>query len=175
MDANVVPLTRATWATPETPRDKVRPVAELAPIVDRLRQSGKTVVHAHGTFDLLHIGHVRHLEAARKLGDVLVVTLTANQFVNKGPGRPVFGEAFAAIPDDTQLAVIVTHSATAMALCAALLGLSPREPVLAPLANCHWSELRHGSRWELRAHNVGAPGPVIPRLDLEEDAPDAEA
>src|SRR5882672_1844247 len=84
-------------------------------------------------------------------------------------------EAFAAIPDDTQLAVIVTHSATAMALCAALLGLSPREPVLAPLANCHWSELRHGSRWELRAHNVGAPGPVIPRLDLEEDAPDAEA
>ena len=84
-------------------------------------------------------------------------------------------EAFAAIPDDTQLAVIVTHSATAMALCAALLGLQPREPVLAPLANCHWSELRHGSRWELRAHNVGAPGPVIPRLDLEEDAPDAEA
>jgi probable phosphoglycerate mutase len=83
--------------------------------------------------------------------------------------------AFAEIPDDTQLAVIVTHSATAMALCAALLGLPPRAPVLAPLANCHWSELRHGSKWELRAHNVGAPGPVIPRLDLEEDAPDAEA
>src|ERR1700716_1274636 len=96
MDANVVPLTRATWATPETPRDKVRSVAELAPIVDRLRQAGKSVVHAHGTFDLLHIGHVRHLEAARKLGDVLVVTLTANQFVNKGPGRPVFGEALRA-------------------------------------------------------------------------------
>src|SRR6266850_6438904 len=96
MDANVVPLTRATWATPETPRDKVRPVAELAPIVDRLRQSGKTVVHAHGTFDLLHIGHVRHLEAARKLGDVLVVTVTADRFVNKGPGRPVFTEALRA-------------------------------------------------------------------------------
>jgi glucosyl-3-phosphoglycerate phosphatase len=84
-------------------------------------------------------------------------------------------DAFAGISDDIQLAVIVTHSATAMALCAALLGLDPRQPVLAPLANCHWSELRHGSKWELRAHNVGAPGPVIPRLDLEEDAPDAEA
>ncbi len=95
MDANVIPLTRATWAAPET-RDKVRPVAELASILDRLRQSGKVVVQAHGTFDLLHIGHVRHLEAARKLGDVLVVTLTADRFVNKGPGRPVFGEALRA-------------------------------------------------------------------------------
>ena len=51
---------------------------------------GRTVVQAHGTFDLLHLGHVRHLEAARKLGDVLVVTVTADRFVNKGPGRPVF-------------------------------------------------------------------------------------
>jgi rfaE bifunctional protein nucleotidyltransferase chain/domain len=92
MDANVVPMTRLTWAEPETPRDKVRTVEELAPILNGLRQSGKTVVQAHGTFDLLHIGHVRHLEAARELGDVLVVTLTADRFVNKGPGRPVFGE-----------------------------------------------------------------------------------
>lgn len=84
-------------------------------------------------------------------------------------------EAFTKIDGDINFAVIVTHSATAMALSASLLGLSSRDPVLAPLANCHWSELRHGSRWELRAHNVGAPGPVIPRLDLEEDAPDAEA
>ncbi len=58
---------------------------------------------------------------------------------------------------------------------AVLLGLSQRTPVLSALANCHWSELRHGSRWELRAHNVGAPGPVIPRLDLEEEPADAEA
>lgn len=84
-------------------------------------------------------------------------------------------QAFNEVADETQLAVIVTHSATAMALCASLLGLPQREPVLAALANCHWSELRHGSRWELRAHNVGAPGPVIPRLDLEEDAADADA
>ena len=92
MDANVIPLTRVAWGEPETPRDKVRTVEELAPILNALRRSGKTVVQAHGTFDLLHIGHVRHLEAARELGDVLVVTLTADRFVNKGPGRPVFGE-----------------------------------------------------------------------------------
>jgi rfaE bifunctional protein nucleotidyltransferase chain/domain len=92
MDANVVPLRQVTWAEPEAPRDKVRTVEELAPILNGLRQAGRIIVQAHGTFDLLHIGHVRHLEAARELGDVLVVTLTADRFVNKGPGRPVFGE-----------------------------------------------------------------------------------
>ena len=50
------------------------------------------VVHCHGVFDLLHIGHIRYLQAARQLGDVLVVTVTADQFVNKGPHRPVFEE-----------------------------------------------------------------------------------
>jgi rfaE bifunctional protein nucleotidyltransferase chain/domain len=58
-----------------------------------LRRGQKSVVHAHGTFDLLHLGHVRHFRAAREFGDVLVVTLTADRFVNKGPGRPVFSEA----------------------------------------------------------------------------------
>ncbi|HLH98942.1 MAG TPA: PfkB family carbohydrate kinase [Xanthobacteraceae bacterium] len=96
MDANVVPLTRANWATNATPRDKVRTVAELATILEWVRRSGKRIVQAHGAFDLLHVGHVRHLEAARAQGDVLVVTLTADRFVNKGPGRPVFGEALRA-------------------------------------------------------------------------------
>src|SRR6202007_208125 len=50
------------------------------------------VVPGDGTFDLLHLGHVRHLEAARKLGDRLVVTITADRYVNKGPGRPAFSE-----------------------------------------------------------------------------------
>ena len=72
------------------PRDKVRTLEEVAQLCEQLRYAGKTVVQAHGTFDLLHLGHVRHLEAARKLGDVLIVTVTADQFVNKGPGRPVF-------------------------------------------------------------------------------------
>jgi rfaE bifunctional protein nucleotidyltransferase chain/domain len=71
-------------------RDKVVGLPELARVCNRVKGAGQTVVHAHGTFDLLHIGHVRHLEAAHKLGDVLIVTLTADRFVNKGPGRPVF-------------------------------------------------------------------------------------
>jgi rfaE bifunctional protein nucleotidyltransferase chain/domain len=96
MDANVIQLDRANWPGAETARDKIRSVEELGSIVHYLRQSGKTVVQAHGTFDLLHIGHVRHLEAARDLGDVLIVTITADRFVNKGPGRPVFAEALRA-------------------------------------------------------------------------------
>ena len=84
---------------------------------------------------------------------------------------------FAELPA-VELAVLVTHSATAMALCADLLGLPQHPHVLGPLANCHWSELRceqSVSVWQLRAHNAGPPGPVIPRIDIEEDAPDAEA
>jgi rfaE bifunctional protein nucleotidyltransferase chain/domain len=77
-------------------RDKVRTIDELGAIARHLRDSGRSVVQAHGAFDLLHLGHVRHLEAARRLGDALVVTVTADRFVNKGPGRPVFNEALRA-------------------------------------------------------------------------------
>jgi rfaE bifunctional protein nucleotidyltransferase chain/domain len=48
------------------------------------------MVHVHGVFDLLHCGHIRHLQEAKKLGGNLVVTVTSDRFVNKGPGRPVF-------------------------------------------------------------------------------------
>src|SRR6185436_7524928 len=57
-----------------------------------LRGRGKRIVQSHGIFDLIHPGHILHLEEARTLGDVLVVTLTADKFVNKGPGRPYFNE-----------------------------------------------------------------------------------
>jgi rfaE bifunctional protein nucleotidyltransferase chain/domain len=80
----------------ENARDKVRTIEELGAIAGYLRDTGRSVVQAHGTFDLLHLGHVRHLEAARRLGDVLVVTITADRFVNKGPGRPVFSEVLRA-------------------------------------------------------------------------------
>jgi len=87
-----VKLGRDPLAVAQTPRDKIRTVEEIAVITEESRRAGKTVVQAHGTFDLLHVGHVKHLEAARHLGDVLVVTITADRYVNKGPGRPVFPE-----------------------------------------------------------------------------------
>ena len=71
---------------------KIKKVEDLARELATFRAGGKKVVHCHGVFDLLHIGHIKHLEAARKLGDALVVTLTPDRFVNKGPHRPAFPE-----------------------------------------------------------------------------------
>ena len=65
--------------------DKIQDLDDLAITISKLRSSGKTIVHCHGVFDLLHIGHIRHLERARRMGDVLVVTVTPDHFVNKGP------------------------------------------------------------------------------------------
>ncbi len=71
-------------------RGKIRTIEEVARIVERLKRKGKVIVHCHGVYDLMHPGHIRHLEAARRQGDVLVVTITPDRYVNKGPGRPVF-------------------------------------------------------------------------------------
>ncbi len=69
---------------------KVVSLEELARVTARARADGKKVALAHGVFDLLHIGHIRYLRQAAQLGDLLVVTITADQFVDKGPGRPAF-------------------------------------------------------------------------------------
>jgi rfaE bifunctional protein nucleotidyltransferase chain/domain len=50
----------------------------------------KNIVYAHGCFDIFHIGHLNYLKESKKLGDMLVVSLTNNQFVNKGKNRPIF-------------------------------------------------------------------------------------
>ena len=81
----------ATINNQET-QSKIVSLNELAKIIQSLKNSGKTVVLSHGVFDLLHPGHILHLEAAKKEGDVLVVTLTKDEHVNKGPGRPVFNQ-----------------------------------------------------------------------------------
>lgn len=71
-------------------RSKVKELEVLAELLARLKRRGKKIVHSHGVFDLLHVGHIRHFESARAMGDVLVVTLTPDQHVNKGPQRPAF-------------------------------------------------------------------------------------
>jgi rfaE bifunctional protein nucleotidyltransferase chain/domain len=72
---------------------KILPYDIAAAFFDQLRKEGKRIVQCHGTFDLVHPGHVVHLEEAKALGDLLVVTVTAEKFVNKGPGRPCFNDA----------------------------------------------------------------------------------
>jgi len=85
-------------------QSKIQQIEELASSLSALRakNNGQKIVHCHGVFDLLHIGHIRHFEQAKKAGDVLVVTVTPDRHVNKGPHRPAFtdelrAEAIAAL------------------------------------------------------------------------------
>lgn len=73
---------------------KVLSVAEAVAFVEHLRHAGKEIVLTNGVFDLLHPGHVRYLQAARRQGDALVVAVNSDRSVRaiKGPSRPVIGE-----------------------------------------------------------------------------------
>lgn len=75
---------------------RAKVASDLVSLCDALagrRATGARVVFSNGCFDLLHPGHVRYLEAARGLGDVLVVGLNDDDSVRrlKGPGRPILG------------------------------------------------------------------------------------
>ncbi|MDO8555213.1 MAG: PfkB family carbohydrate kinase [bacterium] len=72
--------------------EKIVGFGELVAIARRFKKNNKKVVYAHGTFDLLHAGHIYHLEEARRLGDVLLVTVTPDRFIEKGFERPRFNE-----------------------------------------------------------------------------------
>jgi D-beta-D-heptose 7-phosphate kinase/D-beta-D-heptose 1-phosphate adenosyltransferase len=76
------------------PRDAGAADADALQVAERARAGGGTVVATGGCFDLLHVGHVRTLEAARRLGDCLVVCMNSDGSVRalKGPGRPLVGE-----------------------------------------------------------------------------------
>lgn len=73
---------------------KLRTINELRTIVAAVRRESKTVVFANGCFDLLHVGHVRYLRAAREEGDILILALNSDVSVArlKGHGRPVMPE-----------------------------------------------------------------------------------
>jgi len=63
-------------------------------LVNQFKQNGKTVVFTNGCFDILHVGHVRYLQKAKKLGDVLILGLNTDSSVkkNKGDSRPINNE-----------------------------------------------------------------------------------
>jgi rfaE bifunctional protein nucleotidyltransferase chain/domain len=75
-------------------QSKIAGFEEIAERTKQLRDSGKKIVATNGCFDLLHVGHVRYLQRARSLGDVVVVGVNADESVHalKGDGRPINGE-----------------------------------------------------------------------------------
>ena len=78
---------------------KILPLDELRPRLVEHRRRGQRLVLANGCFDLLHVGHVRYLEAAKQAGDVLVVGINSDRSVTqlKGSGRPLLPAADRAV------------------------------------------------------------------------------
>jgi rfaE bifunctional protein nucleotidyltransferase chain/domain len=74
--------------------EKIRKVKPLKNILARLKARGKKIVFTNGCFDLLHVGHIRYLRSAKKLGDILVIGLNTDRSVKtiKGDKRPVLSE-----------------------------------------------------------------------------------
>lgn len=74
--------------------DKIIGLETAAKKISNLRKSNKTAGLCHGGFDLLHPGHIKHLESAAKLCDHLIVSITSDRFValRKGKNRPIFSE-----------------------------------------------------------------------------------
>jgi cytidyltransferase-like protein len=75
-----------------TTNSKIVSFDEIPAVVRKEKQSGNKIVHCHGTFDLIHPGHIIHFEESKRMGDKLFVTITGEKFVNKGPGRPYFND-----------------------------------------------------------------------------------
>jgi len=102
------------------PQAKIVDFSGAPALCTRLRDSGKVIVQCHGTFDLIHPGHIVHFEEAKALGDILVVTITAEKFVNKGPGRPYFNDQlrarWLAALECVDFVVVVPHPAAVEAI-----------------------------------------------------------
>lgn len=62
----------------------------LKKIISVLKKKKKKIVHCHGVFDVIHAGHIKYFKQAKKLGEILIVSITSDQFVNKGSERPFF-------------------------------------------------------------------------------------
>jgi rfaE bifunctional protein kinase chain/domain/rfaE bifunctional protein nucleotidyltransferase chain/domain len=69
---------------------KIKKIDELALICKKIINNKKKIVLCHGVFDLIHPGHVNHFKEAKKNGDFLIVSVTKDEYVNKGPNRPIY-------------------------------------------------------------------------------------
>ena len=73
-------------------KNKIHNINTLSKILKKKRENGNKIVLCHGVFDLVHFGHIAHFKRSKSFGDILVVTITADKFVNKGPNRPYFSQ-----------------------------------------------------------------------------------
>ncbi|MDY7032894.1 MAG: D-glycero-beta-D-manno-heptose 1-phosphate adenylyltransferase [Thermodesulfobacteriota bacterium] len=82
-------------------KSKIKTRNEIKSIVDRLRNEGKVIVFTNGCFDLIHVGHIRYLQEAKKLGDHLIVAVNSDHSVKiiKGDQRPI-------VPEDERAEVL---------------------------------------------------------------------
>ncbi|OGL50489.1 MAG: hypothetical protein A3C43_01355 [Candidatus Schekmanbacteria bacterium RIFCSPHIGHO2_02_FULL_38_11] len=76
--------------------NKILEINELAKKIQVLKSEGNKIVHCHGCFDLMHPGHIKYFQAAKKMGNILVVTVTRDIYVDKGHDRPVFNQTLRA-------------------------------------------------------------------------------
>ena len=77
------------------PQDKIKRLEELKIIVKDFKKKNRIIVTTNGVFDILHIGHIRYLQEAKKLGDMLIVAVNSDTSVKKikGPKRPLNNES----------------------------------------------------------------------------------
>lgn len=72
-------------------KEKIKTLEELKEIIKNLKKQNKKIVTTNGVFDILHLGHVKYLQEAKKLGDILIVAINSDSSVKqiKGPKRPI--------------------------------------------------------------------------------------
>ena len=72
---------------------KKDPAKVLLKKIETLKKKNKKIVLCHGVFDLVHLGHLKHFKKAKSFGDFLIVSITKDEFIKKGPGRPIFNHS----------------------------------------------------------------------------------
>ena len=73
-------------------KNKIFSLNNLSKIIKSKKKQGQRIVLCHGAYDLIHYGHISHFKKAKEFGDILVVTITTDKYINKGPNRPYFNQ-----------------------------------------------------------------------------------